>query len=84
MATVSELIKNGLILGGNKNVSSELVVDFSRLEKVDSSAISLMLTWLREAQRNKIILRFTHVPPNLMSLAQLYGLAELLMLNQNQ
>ena len=66
--------------GGGSGVGDR-VVDFSRLGKVDSSAVSLMLVWLREAQRNKVALRFIHVPDNLMSLAKLYGVAELLTLS---
>jgi phospholipid transport system transporter-binding protein len=58
--------------------NSNLVIDFSQLEKVDSAAVSLMLVWLREAQRNSINLRFANVPDNLSSLSKLYGVAELL------
>ena len=77
MATVSALLNQGLKPQANSN----MVIDFARLEKVDSSAVSLMLVWLREAQRNKVSLRFIHVPYNLMSLAKLYGVAELLTLS---
>ena len=77
MATVSALLNQDLKLRAN----SEMVIDFSRLEKVDSSAVSLMLVWVREAQRNKVILSFINVPDNLMSLAKLYGVAELLTLS---
>lgn len=55
-----------------------LEVDMSKVEAVDSSAVSLMLNWLREAQRNSVNLYFTHVPENLLSLAHLYGVEELL------
>jgi phospholipid transport system transporter-binding protein len=48
---------------------------------MDSSAVSLMLVWLREAQRNKTKLRFLNVPDNLLSLAKLYGVADLLPLS---
>jgi phospholipid transport system transporter-binding protein len=57
-----------------------LTIDFEQLEKVDSSAVSLMLAWVREAQRSEVKIEFTHVPHNLFSLANLYGVAELLML----
>ncbi|HQS57284.1 MAG: hypothetical protein B7Y56_00045 [Gallionellales bacterium 35-53-114] len=77
MATVSALFREDLKLRP-ENAGSNTVVDFAQLEKVDSSAVSLMLVWLREAQRNKIDLRFANVPANLMSLAKLYGVAELL------
>lgn len=81
MATVSALFNEGLKPGENSKANDNMVIDFSQIEKVDSSAVSLMLVWLREAQRSKVNLRFTHVPGNLMSLAKLYGVAELLTLS---
>lgn len=81
IATVSALFGAGLKTRENGKVSGDMVVDFAKLEKVDSSAVSLMLAWLREAKRNKVNLRFIHVPGNLMSLAKLYGVAELLTLS---
>ena len=77
MATVSALISEGL----KPQANSSMLIDFAQLEKVDSSAVSLMLVWLREAQRSKVNLRFINVPANLMSLAKLYGVAELLTLS---
>ena len=57
---------------------TDLVIDLRQVKAVDSAAVSLMLLWLREAQRNKVNLCFTHVPENLLSLARLYDVAELL------
>ena len=57
---------------------SDLVIDMQQVETVDSAAVSLLLLWLREAQRNKVNLSFVHVPENLLSLARLYNVAELL------
>jgi len=78
MATVSALFSEGLKLQTGSQSGNDLLIDFAQLEKVDSSAVSLMLVWLREAQRSRINLRFANVPANLMSLAKLYGVAELL------
>ncbi len=61
-----------------------MLIDFARLEKVDSSAVSMMLVWLREAQRNQVNLCFINIPDNLLSLAKLYGVAELLSLNTTE
>jgi len=77
MATASALFKAGL----QAEPGSNLVIDFAQLEKVDSSAVSLMLVWLREAKRNNVNLSFAHVPENLSSLSKLYGVAELLPLS---
>lgn len=57
-----------------------LTIDFAKVEGVDSSAVSLLLAWLRTAQREGFKLAFTHVPDNLTSLANLYGVAETLSL----
>lgn len=72
METVSKLYSNGLQSQG----ATLLVVDMAQVEAVDSSAVSLMLSWLRESRRSNINLCFTHVPDNLLSLAKLYGVAE--------
>lgn len=77
METVTVLFNEGL----KAETSSNMLIDLSNLEKVDSSAVSLMLAWLREAQKNKVSIKFVSVPDNLMSLAKLYGVAELLSLN---
>jgi phospholipid transport system transporter-binding protein len=71
--TVKALFDQGLPPG-----QSSLVVDLSAVEAVDSAAVSLMLVWLREAQRRNITLCFSHVPDNLTSLARLYGVADVL------
>jgi len=59
-------------------VRDGLMVDLSQLEEVDSSAVSLVLEWLREAQRNQRKLSFTHLPENLKSLATLYSVLDLI------
>jgi len=74
LQTVKELFDQGLQTTGKLM----LVVDLSRVEAVDSSAVSLMLAWLREAQRSNVSLCFSHIPDNLLSLARLYGVAEML------
>ena len=74
LQTVRALYDRGLQAAGQPS----LEVDLARVEAVDSAAVSLMLVWLREAQRNNVALSFTNVPANLLSLARLYGIAELL------
>jgi phospholipid transport system transporter-binding protein len=74
MQTVPELFQNGL----QHLASEDLLVDFSRVEAVDSSAVSLLLGWSRAAQRAKRELHVVGLPEDLLSLANLYGVAELL------
>jgi len=77
--TVTSLFKNGLQTSGE----TPLVVDLAQVETVDSAAVSLLLAWLREAQRSNVKLCFAHVPENLLSLARLYGVVDMLPLCGN-
>lgn len=77
MDTAASLFKDGL----QPNGQTDLTVDMSAVETVDSAAVSLMLTWVREAGRSNVNLTFTNVPENLLSLAHLYGVFEALPLH---
>jgi phospholipid transport system transporter-binding protein len=78
METVAALFDTDL----QADASGALVVDLGKVEAVDSAAVSLLLSWLRRAQSNRVAISFDHVPDNLLSLARLYGVAELLPLRQ--
>ncbi len=80
LETSSTLYAQGLPV---KEGQKEAVVDFAKVSAVDSSAISLMLAWLRAAQARQLVLSFVNVPENLISLANLYGVAEILLLRSN-
>ena len=77
--TVAPLFKNGL----QSDKETPLVIDLAQVETVDSAAVSLLLSWLREAQRNSVELCFANVPENLLSLAHLYDVADMLPLCGN-
>ena len=79
METVAALFDTSLQPDGG----DALEIDLEQVEEVDSAAVSLLLSWLRRAQRNNVTLCFSHVPDNLLSLANLYGVAELLPLSRN-
>lgn len=55
-----------------------LAIDFSSVTDIDSSAVSLLLHWRRESTRLGKALRYIHLPPNLVSLAELYGVDQLI------
>ncbi len=76
--TVRTLYDGGLQAGA----TSALEIDLAEVGAVDSAAVSLLLAWLREAQRSNLTLQFLHVPDNLLSLARLYGVAEMLALDR--
>jgi phospholipid transport system transporter-binding protein len=74
IATVPALFETGL-----QHLTSEnLLVDFSEVEAVDSAAVSLLLGWARAAKRNQHDLRVSGLPADLLSLARLYGVSDLL------
>ncbi|MEI7842911.1 MAG: STAS domain-containing protein [Gallionellaceae bacterium] len=66
-----------------KDGLTDIVIDLAKVEGVDSSAISLMLAWLRAAQAKQLKLSFVNVPENLISLANLYDVTETLSLPAN-
>lgn len=53
-------------------------VDLAEVTEVDSAAVSLLLEWRRAAQRGNRQIEFINLPQNLLSLAALYGVSELL------
>ena len=59
-------------------LSGNLVVDLAAVTEVDSSALSLMFEWQRAAQRRQCKLSFCNLPASLASLAELYGVTDLI------
>ena len=55
-----------------------IAIDFSGVTGVDSSAVALLLDWSREARSREVKLEFRNLPANLLALAELYGVAELI------
>ncbi|MBX9812272.1 MAG: STAS domain-containing protein [Burkholderiales bacterium] len=55
-----------------------IAVDLGGLTEVDSTTVSLLLEWRREAQRGNRKIEYINLPDNLKSLAALYGVSELL------
>lgn len=74
MSTVPALYEAGLL----HLDSEDMLVDFSKVEAVDSAAVSMLLGWSRAAERKNRSLRVTALPDDLLSLANLYGVAEML------
>lgn len=54
------------------------VLDFHRVEEMDSAAIALIIECRREADRTGVALRCVNLPDNLKSLASLYGVLDLI------
>jgi len=67
-----------LALGKAAIAEGARTVDLAGVGELDSSALALLLAWLREAKRLGRELAFENLPQGLTTIARLYGVAELL------
>lgn len=74
IGTVSEMLITSKVLP----MTSDTVIDFAKVDDIDTSTISLILEWKRRAQQENQQLKFVNLPANLISLTQLYGVHELI------
>ena len=52
----------------------EVDIDFSEIISSDSSVVSLMLSWFREAKRRGLVINYRNLGDSEKSLIKLYGL----------
>ena len=57
------------------------IVDLGEVTELDSAALALLLTWLREARAKNRELDFANLPDSLQTIARLYGVDSLLPLS---
>jgi phospholipid transport system transporter-binding protein len=55
-----------------------VMIDLGEVERVDSSALGVLLEWLRQAAKRNCRLHFLNPPRSLRTLADLYGVTELI------
>jgi phospholipid transport system transporter-binding protein len=60
------------------DLPERVVIDFAGITDIDSSAVALLLEWRREALARAKTLEFVNLPANLLALATLYGVADLI------
>jgi phospholipid transport system transporter-binding protein len=60
------------------DLPERLVIDFAAITDIDSSAVALLLEWRRIALARAKTLEFVNLPANLLALAELYGVADLI------
>lgn len=71
-------IETLLEAGARQIEGAQVTVDLAGVTEVDSTAVSLLLEWRRQAQRAHRTIRYVNLPANLKSLAELYGVTGLL------
>jgi phospholipid transport system transporter-binding protein len=71
---VTALLEEGLI----HVRAGARTVDLSQVSELDSSLLAAILAWMRESRRSNSKLSVEHLPKDLETLAQLYGIEKLL------
>lgn len=67
-----------LEMGRSKLSAQETLFDLSAVDEVDSSCLAIIFGWQRAAEAAGRVVRIISPPSNLVSLAALYGVSELL------
>ena len=72
-------VASRLLSEGSAAVAAhDTVVDLAAVESVDSSALAVIFGWMRAAKQQGRALTLANPPKQLLSLAELYGVVELL------
>ena len=77
-ATIPGVLVQSAEFEARTDLPDKLVIDFTGVSGVDSSAVALLLEWRRQALARGKTLVFTNLPANLVALARLYGVADLI------
>jgi len=76
--TLPDVLKASAEYAARTDLPDRLTIDFAGVDAVDSSAVALLLEWRRQAMRLGKKLEFVNLPENLLALATLYGVEELI------
>lgn len=58
--------------------TDDMLIDLMEVAQVDSSAVSMLLEWVRKSQTYGRKIRFINLPENLVSLVELYDVSDLI------
>jgi phospholipid transport system transporter-binding protein len=67
--------------GVNMLGKEQITVDLKGVTRADSAGLALLVEWLRESESAGNSIKFVHVPAQLLSIARVCGLEEILSLN---
>ena len=76
--SMPRILEETALYAAQETLPSCLSIDLANVTDIDSSAVALLLHWRREATRLGKALRYVHLPQNLVTLAQLYGVDEMI------
>ena len=76
--TLPDVLRASEEYAARPDLPDRLTIDFAGVDAIDSSAVALLLEWRRQARRFGKKLEFVNLPGNLIALATLYGVEELI------
>jgi phospholipid transport system transporter-binding protein len=79
--TLPSVLAESAEYAARTDLPERLTIDFAGITGVDSSAVALLLEWRRQALAKGKTLVFVNLPANLVALATLYGVADLIQSN---
>jgi phospholipid transport system transporter-binding protein len=79
--TLPDVLRASEEYAARTDLPDRLTIDFAGIDAIDSSAVALLLEWRRQAARRGKKLVFVNLPANLVALATLYGVEELIQPN---
>ena len=62
----------------SKFKEDKIVVDLADMQEKNAAGLALLLTWVRAAKQQKILLSFVHLSASLQSMVNTFGLTEVL------
>jgi len=77
MATVPALLAQNSL----RDMRGDIAVDLQDVERADSAGVALLIEWQRAARRQQQNICFQNIPSQMLSIARLSGVDELLALN---
>ena len=76
--TMPTVLEESARYAARDDIPDCLTIDLSAITGVDSSAVALLLEWRRQAAERGKRLEYVNLPANLLALAELYGVADLI------
>ncbi len=79
METVPGLLNQHQLFAGKE----KLIIDFEGVGRADSAGVALLVWWQRKANQLQRKIVFENIPPQMLAIARVSGIDELLALNVN-
>ena len=79
MQTVPEVARDSAAM--IKNMHGEVTINLAQVSRADSAALVLLVDWIRSAEQNSVSLQFEALPKQLIQIAKVSELHQILPIN---